>query len=199
MNIAIRAPAISRHAVRVLLAVLVGGCGASRPPAPVSAVDFIKDFDRAEQRPASGFSIGHHLTADTTHAAILAIVPSRLTWSIPIPRHGTFRAWVASAGAAPVRVRIGVSDSRVSEELAAAVTAGNGWSTITADLSAYAGWKISLFYRPDAQTWRVNLSADAIGGIPGRVAWGEPEIVTTTADALEYARRRLRITRSGGP
>jgi hypothetical protein len=180
--------------------VLVGGCGASRPSTPVSAVDFIKDFDRAEKRPPSGFSIDHHVAADTGHAAILAIVPSRLTWAIPIPRRGTFRAFVASAGAAPVRIRIGVSDSRVSEELAAAaVTAGSGWSTITADLSAYAGWKISLFYRPDGQTWRVNLSADAIGGIPGRVAWGEPEIVTDTADALEYARRRLRITRSGAP
>jgi hypothetical protein len=99
-----------------------------------------------------------------------------------------------------VRVRIGVSDARIYEELAAAtVTDGSGWSTITADLSAYAGWKFSLFYRPEGQTWRVNLSADAIGGIPGRVAWGEPEIVTNTADALEYARRRLRITRSGGP
>jgi hypothetical protein len=107
---------------------------------------------------------------------------------------------VAAAGTAPSRVRIGVSDARIYEELAAAtVTDGGGWSTITADLSAYAGWKFSLFYRPDGQTWRVNLSTDAIGGIPGRVAWGEPEIVTDTADALEYARRRVRITRSGAP
>lgn len=93
-----------------------------------------------------------------------------------------------------------MSDARIYEELAAVtVTAGGGWSTMTADLSAYAGWKFSLFYRPDERTWRVNLSADAIGGAPGRVAWGVPEIVTGTADALEYAQRRLRITRNGGP
>lgn len=99
-----------------------------------------------------------------------------------------------------MRVRIGVSDARIYEELAAAtVTESSGWSTITADLSAYAGWKFSLFYRPDRQIWRVNLSADAIGGVPGRVAWGVPEIVTGTGDALEYAERRLRVTRSGGP
>jgi hypothetical protein len=184
----------------VILAVLLGGCSAPRSSAPVSTVDFIKDFDRAEKRPVSGFSIAHHVAAGTAHTAILAVVPSRLTWAVPIPRRGSFRAFVAAAGAAPVRVRIGVSDSRVSEELAAAtVTAGTGWSTITADLSAYAGWKFSLFYRPDGQTWRVNLSADAIGGVPGQVAWGVPEIVTGTADALEYAQRRRRLTRSGAP
>ena len=178
---------------------LLGGCSAPRSSAPVSTVDFIKDFDRAEKRPAGGFSLGHHVAADTGHTAILAGAPSRLTWILPLPRRGVFRALVASAGTAPVRVRIGVSDTRIYEELAAAtVTEGSGWSTITADLSAYAGWKFSLFYRPDGQTWRVNLSADAIGGIPGRVAWGEPEIVTNTTDALEYA-RRLRITRNGGP
>jgi hypothetical protein len=180
--------------------VLLGGCSAPRSPAPVSAVDFIKDFDRAEKRPAGAFSLGHHVAAETGHTAILAGAPSRLTWILPIPRRGVFRALVASAGTAPVRVRIGVSDTRIYEELAAAtVTEGGGWSLITADLSAYAGWKFSLFYRPDGQTWRVNLSADALGGVPGRVAWGEPEIVTSTTDALEYARRRLRITRNGGP
>jgi hypothetical protein len=145
-------------------------------------------------------SIGDHVAAGTAHPAIVAAVPSRLTWAMPVPRHGVFRALVTSAGAAPVRVRVGVSDARIYEELAAAtVTDTSGWSTITADLSAYAGWKFSLFYRPDWQIWRVNLSADAIGGVPGRVAWGVPEIVTGTEDALEYARRRQRIIRSGGP
>lgn len=193
-------PAVRRHAARVLLPLLLGGCRAPPPAAPVSTVDFIKDFDQAEKRPAAGFSIADYVASGTAHPAILAVAPSRLTWAILIPRHGTIRAFVAAAGASPVRIRIGVSDARIYEELVSTtVTDGSGWSTITADLSAYAGWKFSLFYRPDGQTWRVNLSADAIGGAPGTVAWGVPEIVTRTADALEYAHRRRRLTRSGAP
>jgi hypothetical protein len=179
---------------------LLAGCHAVRPPAPVSAVDFIKEFDRAEKRPPEGFAIGDYLADGTRHPAIVGAAPSRLTWNIPIPRHATFRTVVAPVGTAPVRIRVGVSDARIYEGLAAAtVTPGSGWTTVTADLSAYAGWKISLFYRPEEQTWRVNLSADAIGGVPAHVAWGVPEIVTTTADALEYAKRRARVTRNGGP
>jgi hypothetical protein len=87
-----------------------------------------------------------------------------------------------------------VSDARIYEGLAeATLTPGSGWSTITADLSAYAGWKFSVFYRPERLAWRVNLSADAIAGAPAQVAWGSPEIVATTADALEYMKRRARL------
>jgi len=35
--------------------------------------------------------------------------------------------------------------------------------------------------------------------VAGRVAWGVPEIETSTANALEYEKRRLRITRSDAP
>ncbi len=182
------------------LAAAVSGCGSPRPSVPVSAVDFIKEFDRAEKRPAAGFSIAHHVAAGSGRTAIVAVVPSRLTWVLPIPRAGIFRAAVASAAATPVRVRLVVSDTRVSEELAAATIAeGSGWVTVTADLSAYAGRKFSLFYRPDGQSWRINLAADAIDGAAGRVAWGEPEILASTANALEYVQRRARLTRSGAP
>jgi hypothetical protein len=182
-----------------VLLVLLGGCRASRVSSPVAAVDFIKAFDRAEKRPAAGFSIGDYTAAGSVRTAIVAPVPSRLTWAMPIPRRGLFRAVIA-AGAAPVRIRIGISDARIYEELTAVtLTAADGWTTVTADLSAYAGWKFSLFYRPDGRIWRLNLSADAIDDVPGRVAWGLPEIETSTADALEYEKRRLRITRSEGP
>jgi hypothetical protein len=47
--------------------------------------------------------------------------------------------------------------------------------------------------------WRLNLSADAVEGVPAMVAWASPEIVSSHANALEYAARRERLTRNGGP
>ncbi|HVD92316.1 MAG TPA: hypothetical protein VNC21_08545, partial [Vicinamibacterales bacterium] len=172
----------------------LAGCRPAVSSTPVVIVDFIKQFDRADRRPDAAFSLTDHVISGTGHAAILATAPSRLTWSLPLPRNGAFRAVVAATGPAPVRVRVGVSDARIYEGLAeATLTPGSGWSTITADLSAYAGWKFSLFYQPERLAWRVNLSADAIAGAPGQVAWGSPEIVTNTADALEYLKRRARL------
>lgn len=129
----------------------------------------------------------------------MAPAPGRITWTLPVPRRGRFRAAVAATTSAPVRVRVGVSDNRVYEGLAdVTVTDSSGWSTLTADLSAYAGWKFSLFYQPERSAWNVNVSVDAIGGVPSRVALGTPEIVTDTAGAQEYA-KRSRIIRSAAP
>lgn len=164
------------------------------------AVDFIRDFSHAEQRPAGAFEAADHLVAGTRHRAILAPAPGRLTWTLPIPRRATFRAVVAPASNAPARVRVGVSDARIYEALAAVdVQPGSGWTPVTANLSDYAGWKISLFYRPERQAWHVNVSIDAIGGVAARVALGSPEIVTDRDSAAEYAKRRARITRSEAP
>lgn len=100
---------------------------------------------------------------------------------------------------APVRVRVGVSDPRIYEQLIdTTITPGPRWTLLTADLSAYAGWKVSLFYRPDGQKWRINLSADAPGAL-ATIAWGTPAIVASRDDALEYGARRARLTRNGAP
>ena len=116
-----------------------------------------------------------------------------------MPRGARFEAYVA-AGAAPVRVRVGISDARVYEALGdATIAPGTSWVPMNLDLSAYAGWKPSLFYRPDRMLWRLVLSADAISGAPGTVAWGTPQIVASTRSALEYQRRRARLTRSEAP
>jgi hypothetical protein len=130
--------------------------------------------------------------------AISGPAPGRLTWTLPMPRGGLFRARVAAVGA-PVHVRIGVSDDRIYERLAeAAVQPGGAWMPVIADLSAYAGWKFSLFYRPEGREWRLVLSADALAGAAG-VAWGTPEIVTSKRNALEYAARRARLARRAAP
>ncbi len=164
------------------------------------AVDFIREFNRAEQRPAGAFEVADQLVAGTRHAAILAPAPGRLTWTLPIPRRATFRVVVAAASNASARVRVGVSDARIYEVLAAAdVQPGSGWTAVTANLSDYAGWKMSVFYRPERQAWHVNVSIDAIGGVPARVALGSPEIVTDRDGAAEYAKRRARLTRNEAP
>ena len=59
--------------------------------------------------------------------------------------------------AAPVRLRVGVSDDRIYERLTDVDLSprdSRGGSSMRTDLSAYAGWKWSLFYHPDRVMWR---------------------------------------------
>ena len=99
-----------------------------------------------------------------------------------------------------MHVRIGISDNRVYELLTdATVAPGAPWSAVTAGLGRYAGWKLSLFYRPDHIVWHFVLSADATSGVPGTVAWALPAITAAPAAAHEYAARRVRLTRNGAP
>ncbi len=200
MKKAIDARAIAAHAVLVLLlAPAAGACRPSASPEAVPVVDFIKEFHRAEARPDGAFAIAAHLAGATARPAITGPAPSRIIWVLPVPRHSRFRAEVA-ASEAPVRVRMGVSDARIYEQLAeVTVHPDAGWTTLEADLSSYAGWKFSLFYRPDSRQWRLNLSMDASSGTPGRIAIGSPVIVASRDDALEFTRRRARLTRNATP
>ncbi|MCA1559750.1 MAG: hypothetical protein LC753_00470 [Acidobacteria bacterium] len=169
--------------------------------APVRVIDLIREFDRADKRPPDGFAIGEHEIHGVAHPAISAAVPSRLTVALPLPRHGVFHAFVAlgerPAGtrAAAVRIRVGVSDHRIYEALSELilVPGERTWMDFRADLSAYAGWKWSLFYRPDRVIWRVVLAADATENVPATVVWASPEIVTDTSSAREYAARRHQL------
>ena len=128
-------------------------------------------------------------------------MPSRLTLALPLPRRGVFHARVALAepqpGARPaaVRIRVGVSDHRIYEGLTELTLAPGErtWVDVRADLSPYAGWKWSLFYRPDRITWRVVLAADATENVPATVLWASPEIVTDTKSAREYSARRQKL------
>jgi hypothetical protein len=155
-------------------------------------VDFIKTFDRAEKRPPDGYTIVDFGLQGIHRPSIGGPSPGRIIWELPMPRRGIFHAAVATDGPAPVRFRVGVSDDRIYEELATVtVTAPSSWNDLSADLSAYAGWKWSLFYRPERRRWRLVLSADAVTGMPGRAVWGSPEIIADSASAREYATRRV--------
>lgn len=180
---------------------LISDCRPHDDPVAVSVIDLIRQFDRAEKRPAAGFQIAVYSVGGIAHPAIFAPVPSRFTCALPLPRSGMFHAYVAladpppGAPAAPARIRIGISDHRVYEGLTEAMlTPGaRGWIDIRADLSGYAGWKWSLFYRPDLVTWRLVLAADSMGGAPATAVWGLPEVLTDTQSAREYAARRQRV------
>lgn len=190
-----------RYVHCLVVAIVLCGCRSSTPFAPVRVIDLIREMDRADKRPPAGFAIVEHQVDGVARPAIAAAVPSRLTLALPLPRHGVFHAFVALADdppgsrAAPVRLRVGVSDHRIYEGLTQLILApGNrAWMDIRADLSAYAGWKWSLFYRPERIVWRVVLAADATDNVPATVLWAAPEIVTDTKSAREYVARRQRL------
>jgi hypothetical protein len=158
-------------------------------------VDLLHEFERAEQRPPDGFARTSIVAAGSARPSIVAPAHSRATWDLPLPRHGRLRAFLAVDPASPpataVRFRVGVSDHRIYEPVAhRTVHPADGWVEFHADLSAYAGFKWSLFYRPDRTIWRLVLATDpaAGGGAPG--VWGSPEIVTDHRSAREYVARR---------
>ena len=166
----------------------------------MQAVNLLRELDQAEKRPPLGFEIANREIAGVAHPSLVVPVPSRLTIPLPLPRRGLLRASAAlepssSENSASVRLRVCVSDDRIYERLTDVVlTPGQrGWVDVRTDLSAYAGWKWSLFYHPERMTWRVVLAADAIDGIPTTAVWGSPEIVTDSAAAKEYSIRRARF------
>lgn len=186
----------SRFPISALLVLsVIGVFACARQDRPsVRVVDLVRALDRAEARPGpAAFQVAEFTAAGVSKPSILTMAPSRLVFTLPFPRRATFHTAVAAdaAAGADIRVRVGVSDDRIYESLAqAALPAGSpGWTEIHADLSAYAGWKWSVFYRPDRMSWRLVLSTDLIGGPPARVAWGVPTIDADVDAARAYEKR----------
>lgn len=190
-----------RQILCILGLALAAGCRPRSDAAPVPVVHLLRELDAAERRPPSGFLVTAHEKDGGARPAVVVPVPSRLTLPLPLPRRGVLRTALAVQSDDPagaVRFRVGVSDHRVYENLDDIVVTADrpGWMELRTDLSAYAGFKWSLFYRPDAVTWRVVLAADTLGGPPVRGVWAAPEIVTDRAAAVEYVERRSRLQRS---
>ena len=160
------------------------------------AADLINELRKADCRPAHACEP----IAGSGGVSLRVTTPSRVTWILPLPHDGRFETTVAALGDARVRFRVGVSDERIYEALSEVVLAKqDGPKPIVVDLSAYAGRKWSLFYHPDRITWRLTLSADAMGGVPGTALWGAPRVMTTTQGEAEYLRRLTQLTRSAAP
>jgi hypothetical protein len=188
---------MKRRVLSIVVVILCAACGRVEH-APVTAVNLIREVDHAEKRPPDGFEITTREIDGHVRASIVVPVPSRLTIPLPLPRRGVLRAFASvdpDSPAAAVRLRVGVSDHRIYERLTDVdlVPGHQHWIPVRTDLSAYAGWKWSLFYHPERVVWHVVLAADAIGGAPTRAIWGSPEIVTDSEAAKEYTARRQRF------
>jgi hypothetical protein len=188
-----------RHALCIVGLILVVACrhdtGRSVP-----VIDLLRELDRAEKRPPHGFALAAHAAADRVRPAIVVPVPSRLTIPLRLPEHGMLHASVTLEGPEPsaaVRFRVGISDDRIYEGLGEILVRGDqrGWMDLRADLSPYAGFKWSLFYRPNRIVWRLVLATDAVAGGPARGVWGTPEIVADEASAKRFAATRDRNNR----
>src|SRR5262245_54982089 len=142
-----------RYVLAILAVILCAGCRHVENT-PVQAVNLLRELDAAEKRPPAGFQVADRQIDGVSHPSLVVPVPSRLTIPLPLPRHGVLRAAAALEPAGPgrpaasVRLRVGVSDDRIYEHLKEVIlTPGQrGWVDVGVDLSAYAGWKLSLFY-----------------------------------------------------
>jgi hypothetical protein len=175
----------------VLVACAAGACGRG---ALVPAIDLVGDLDRAERRPAGGtFEV---VTTEIAGQSMRAIVPpsiSRITWETAVPGRAVLKtavalhpdAWTQEGNG--VLFRIGIAEGRTYEELVTRLVDpyhspdDRRWIPITVDLSAYGGFKWSLFYQPSRLRWRIIFNTNS--GPPGTddrrgdlPLWGEPAI-----------------------
>src|SRR5688572_3769793 len=118
-------PAVPRYIHGLLVVIVLSSCRNPVEPRAVKAVDLMRDFNRAEKRPAVTFEIVEREVNGVARPAIVVPVPRRLTWSLPLPRRAVFQTVVALTtpppgnAPAPVRLRVGISDHRTFEGLSA--------------------------------------------------------------------------------
>jgi anti-sigma factor RsiW len=189
--------------VGVLLLVLPSSAACRRArdhnATQIPAVDLIFHFKDAERRPERGaFEIREHTFGERSRASLFVPSGSRVTWKLFLPHRGRLQvhAGVPDAnGPAVAAVRLGISDDRrydtlIEQRVTSAETA-NGWVTVSADLSPYAGRKFSLFYRPDSRKWHVIIGTHVIEGSPEFLVLGEPSIEADIESAREYRQRLI--------
>jgi hypothetical protein len=171
-----------------------GACSSRASGPPIRTIDLIKQFAHAETRPLAGsFQIAEHTFGGRAHTSLVASVPSRVIWTTTLPERGWLRVAVGvpqqAGSASAVNFRVGISDDRIYDRLVqrtvSSAESRAGWTDLEADLSLYAGRKLSLFYRPHGRRWRVILSADWIEGTAAAV-WGAPGIDTDSAAARRF-------------
>jgi hypothetical protein len=179
----------SRIAVLAVLLALSPACGRA---ARDDAIDLLHELPQAE-RHAVPSTIDEAVRADSMvigpgeprRPVLITEAPARVIWSLRLPRQGRLRTSLAlvpdarGAIGPGVTVRIGISDGRLYEQLtrfavAAPASGVVTWQPLEVDLSGYAGWQWSLFYRPSEILWRLAFSVDATPG--GTLAWAAPVI-----------------------
>lgn len=153
-----------------------------------------------EERPVTArFYVADQVLGGERQTSLVAPCESRLVWRTALPRRGTLNASVGFAAGSSddaATFRIAISDDRIYEPLVArTVAAGEsarGWIPLAADLSRYAGLKLSLFYRPEGRRWNLILSVNRDRGSPARAFWGWPGVDTDLHSAKRFMATRGR-------
>jgi hypothetical protein len=160
---------------------LLAGSGGCRPSGSGEAgstgyLDLLATAGSASVRPvnhAPDVFVVSDITIDgVTKRGFVVPRRSRTEWPIRIPAHAVL---ALSIGAMPVgearpsvnaTFRIGLSDRRTYETLyqrrviPGQVPPSGVWIPVTVDLSGYAGWQWSLFYRPSQIDWYLVVSVN---------------------------------------
>lgn len=161
-------------------------------------MDLVKLAGQAEKRPVTAsFPVVQHTCGQQIQPGQQVPVPSRMTFRLNFPIRSRFVTAAALDGSSDARAefRVGISDGRTYETLwtssVAASDCQGGWTPIGVNLSHYAGWQWSLFYRPDERVWELILGVTIQRGRADRAIWGAPRVETDT-DAARAFRERPR-------
>lgn len=191
-------PPMDRTTVALAVAVLAATAGVVRSMGPEvdrledGAFDLLAAFPVAEKRTTMGSVHEAFELADVTidgvrRSSLLALPFSRVTWTVDVPPAAVLRtaiafrpdAWTREGDGATFRV--GVSDGQRYEEvyrryLAPYASAGDRrWYNIEADLSGFAGSRVSVIF---------NTEPGELGNAVNDAAvWGAPRIVAGAARA----------------
>jgi len=157
----------------VALLVSAGGCGKARQPTHIDLLSLLAHADKRPPIKSDDAFVVRNVQLDGRNIpAVVVPQPSRIVWTVRIPLRATLTAY---AGLAPDRTgkyagaavfRIGVSGGKLYEKAyerrmsPSTVEADRGFVPIAVDLSAWAGWQWSLFYRPSERAWNIVLSVD---------------------------------------
>lgn len=162
-----------------LAAVCVIGCRDGDPAAPLPR-DLIREVSSAVIQPAPVPEVvrqGEVTIGGISTPALILTSPARLTWPVRLPERAELHASVtlvsdpARTFPAGVTIRIGFADDRAFEELMRLPVTPGAWQPMRVDLSAYSGWKWSIFFQPSRITWKLIVATDPTPG--GSVAWRE--------------------------
>ena len=182
---------------RMLVVLLLAAAACARDTGTqVTAIDLVKLSDRAEKRPAGArFAVAERRCGAATLAGLDVPVPSRVTYRLNFPGRARLVTIPVLDGGpgATAEFRIGISDRRTYETLVTraveSAECASGPAEITVDLSRYAGWQWSLFYRPDERIWELIFGVTAIGGELQTALWGVSRIESDTREARAFVAR----------
>jgi hypothetical protein len=181
---------VIRMSATIAMALSLSGCQRTDSRAFVPSVDLIDLLGRADRRPEAVRFLQPMTIAGETLRAIETPPMSRVTWHIRLVDRALLRVSLAVKPAAwstlsnGADFRIGISHERTYQELFVRHVDplnhadDRRWIPVTLDLSAYSGFKWSLFYQPRRWTWNVIFNTRAVmsGSESVPLLWGEPTI-----------------------